>query len=159
VCSSYSKNFGLYNERIGALTLVGKSAAEASTAMGHVKLRIRTNYSNPPAHGGTIVATVLEDGELRKQWAGEVAEMRNRINDVRKLFVETLAAQGAERDFSFLTSQRGMFSFSGLSREQVDVLREKYSIYIVGSGRVNVAGMTRGNMDRLCEAMVNVMQS
>ena len=157
ICSSFSKNFGLYRERTGALTVVADSSEQAATVMSQVKLRIRYNYSNPPSHGGQIVATVLGDKQLRAEWLEEVAEIRNRINDMRNLFVKTLKEKGVEQDFSSIIEQRGMFSFSGLTKDQVDQLREKYSIYIVGSGRINVAGMTPDNMDRLCEAIKSVL--
>ncbi|MDE0632466.1 MAG: aspartate/tyrosine/aromatic aminotransferase [Caldilineaceae bacterium] len=158
VATSYSKNFGLYNERVGALTLVAGSAEAADAANSHMKICVRTNYSNPPAHGGQIVAEILGDPELRKRWEVELAEMRNRINDMRHLFVETLDQQGAGRDFSFIARQRGMFSYSGLTPEQVQALRERHSVYIVGSGRINVAGMTEANMDYLCEALADVLK-
>jgi aspartate/tyrosine/aromatic aminotransferase len=157
ISSSFSKNFGLYRERTGALTIIGSTAEQAQTVMSQVKLVIRANYSNPPAHGGGIVMTVLQDPELRAKWELEVAEIRDRINGMRHLFVETLKAKGVTRDFSAITQQRGMFSFSGLTREQVEELREKHSIYIVGSGRINVAGMTEANMDRLCDAIASVL--
>lgn len=157
VASSYSKNFGLYNERVGALTLVAASRQNAETAMSHIRTVIRTNYSNPPAHGGAIVSTVLNDDDLRAQWEREVTEMRNRINGIRGLFVETLNEKGVDRDFSYIARQRGMFSFSGLNAEQVKRLREEYAIYIVGSGRINVAGMTESNMDYLCDAIAEVL--
>lgn len=158
IANSYSKNFGLYSERIGALTLVAKSAADAETALGHIKLAIRTNYSNPPAHGAAIVNTILGDAELRKQWEGELTEMRDRINEMRHLFVETLNEKGVDQDFSFIARQRGMFSYSGLKPEHVKVLREKHGVYIVGSGRINVAGMTAANMDYLCAAIADVLK-
>ncbi len=157
ICSSFSKNFGLYRERTGALTVVGDDAEQAATVMSQVKLRIRYNYSNPPSHGGQVVAVVLSDKELRSKWIEEVAEIRDRINEMRHLFVKTLKEKGVKQDFSSITEQRGMFSFSGLTKEQVNRLREEYSIYIVGSGRINVAGMTPDNMDRLCEAIKSVL--
>lgn len=157
VCSSFSKNFGLYRERTGALTVVADDAAQAGTVMSQVKLRIRYNYSNPPSHGGQIVATVLSDKDLRAQWIEEVADIRTRINEMRHLFVKTLKDKGVTQDFSTIIEQRGMFSFSGLTKEQVDRLRDEYSIYIVGSGRINVAGMTPSNMDRLCDAIKAVL--
>ncbi len=157
ICSSFSKNFGLYRERTGALTIVGDNAEQAATVMSQVKLRIRYNYSNPPSHGAQIVATVLSDKELKEKWIEEVAEIRNRINEMRHLFVKTLKEKGVKQDFSSIIEQRGMFSFSGLTKEQVNRLREEYSIYIVGSGRINVAGMTPANMDRLCEAIKAVL--
>ncbi|MYH60779.1 MAG: aspartate/tyrosine/aromatic aminotransferase [Caldilineaceae bacterium SB0675_bin_29] len=158
VATSYSKNFGLYNERVGALTLVADSAEAADAANSHMKICVRTNYSNPPAHGGQIVAEVLGDPELRQRWEVELAEMRDRINDMRHLFVETLDEQGAGRDFSFIARQRGMFSYSGLTPEQVQALRDRHSVYIVGSGRINVAGMTDVNMEYLCAAIADVLK-
>ncbi|MFK5927007.1 MAG: amino acid aminotransferase [Desulfuromusa sp.] len=157
ICSSFSKNFGLYRERTGALTVVADDAKQADTVMSQVKLRIRYNYSNPPSHGGQIAAVILSDQKLRAQWVEEVAAMRSRINEMRNLFVKTLKDKGVTQDFSSIIQQRGMFSFSGLTKEQVQLLREKYSIYIVGSGRINVAGMTPANMDRICEAIKSVI--
>jgi aspartate/tyrosine/aromatic aminotransferase len=157
VSSSFSKNFGLYRERTGALTIIGSTADQAKTVMSQLKLVIRANYSNPPSHGGGIVMTVLQDPELRAKWEIEVTEMRDRINGMRRLFVDTLKAKGVARDFSSIIEQRGMFSFSGLTKEQVGELREKHAIYIVGSGRINVAGMTEANMDRLCDAVASVL--
>jgi aspartate/tyrosine/aromatic aminotransferase len=157
VASSFAKNFGLYNERAGALTLVTGSEEVAQRAFSQLKVCIRTNYSNPPAHGGLIVTTILNDAELRAQWIQEVKDMCARINGMRSLFVETLKAKGVSRDFSFITRQKGMFSFSGLNRKQVGTLREKYAIYVVGSGRINAAAMTPGNMDRLCQAIADVL--
>ena len=157
VASSYSKNFGLYNERVGALTLVAPDDKQAEAALSHIKRVARANYSNPPAHGGAIVATVLNDPQLRRQWEAEVAEMRDRINTMRHLFVETLQEKGVDRDFSFIARQHGMFSFSGLNADQVKALRERFGIYIVGSGRISVAGMTEDNMDYLCSAIAEVL--
>ena len=158
VATSYSKNFGLYNERVGALTLVAANSEAAEAAHSHLKICVRTNYSNPPAHGGQIVAEILGDPDLRQRWEVELADMRNRINDMRHLFVETLDEQGAGRDFSFIAHQRGMFSYSGLTPAQVKALRERHSVYIVGSGRINVAGMTEANMEYLCEAIADVLK-
>jgi aspartate/tyrosine/aromatic aminotransferase len=157
ICSSFSKNFGLYRERTGALTVVADSADQAATVMSQVKLRIRYNYSNPPSHGGQIVATVLSDKELKARWIGEVADIRNRINEMRHLLVKTLKEKGLKEDFSPIIEQSGMFSVTRLTKEQVTQLREKYSIYIVDSGRINVAGLTHDNMDRLCEALKSVL--
>jgi aromatic-amino-acid transaminase len=158
VCSSFSKNFGLYNERVGALTVVAANAEAVNRAMGHIKRSIRVLYSNPPFHGGAIVTTILNDPELRRQWVGEVAAMRDRINAMRQRFADGLQARGVSQDFSFITRQRGMFSFSGLTKAQVEHLREEHAIYIVGSGRINVAGMTDENMDRLCDAIAGVLR-
>ncbi|MEX0937131.1 MAG: amino acid aminotransferase [Pirellulales bacterium] len=159
VCSSFSKNFGLYSERVGALSILAADAEAVQRVQSQVKLCIRANYSNPPAHGGRIVTTVLEDPGLTKQWIGEVAQMRERINGTRRTFVEALADTGIRRDFSFITRQRGMFSFSGLTPQQVDALRDQYAIYIVRSGRINVAGITRANVQRLAMAIADVVQS
>ena len=157
VCSSFSKNFGLYRERVGALTLIAAEPDAAARAFSQLKTTIRTNYSNPPSHGGAIVSTVLGDADLRTAWEVELAEMRDRINQMRGALVEGLAAQGVTRDFSFIRQQRGMFSFSGLSPEQVDRLREEHSIYAVRSGRINVAGITEGNIERLCKGIAAVL--
>jgi len=157
IANSFSKNFGLYNERVGALTVVGSSKEAAAVALSHVKKCIRANYSNPPAHGAAIVATVLSDPELYAEWEREVKTMRDRINRMRYLFVERVAAKGVTRDFSFVKRQRGMFSFSGLTKEQVNTLREKYSIYVLGSGRINVAGMTEANIETLCQAIADIL--
>jgi aspartate/tyrosine/aromatic aminotransferase len=157
VCSSFSKNFGLYCERVGAMTLVAPSEEAAQIGLSHVKICIRTNYSNPPKHGGAIVAQVLSSPDLRAKWVLEVSAMRERIATMRQLFVDSLRAKGVQQDFSFITRQRGMFSFSGIKPEQVDKLRSEYGIYIVRSGRINVAGMTEANMDRLCSAIQAVL--
>jgi aspartate/tyrosine/aromatic aminotransferase len=158
VCSSFSKNFGLYCERVGALTVVAHNKAAADTVQSQVKVCIRANYSNPPAHGAELVTTVLGDAELRKLWEKEVAQMRDRINGMRELLVKTLKAKGVPGDYSFITRQRGMFSFSGLTPEQVEALKQKYAIYIVGSGRINVAGITDQNIGPLCEAIAEVVK-
>jgi aspartate/tyrosine/aromatic aminotransferase len=158
VCSSFSKNFGLYCERVGALTMVAKDKAGADTVQSQVKACIRANYSNPPAHGAELVTTVLGDGELRKLWEKEVAQMRDRINGMRELLVKSLKAKGVPGDYSFITRQRGMFSFSGLTPPQVEALKQKYAIYIVGSGRINVAGITEQNVGPLCDAIAEVVK-
>jgi aspartate/tyrosine/aromatic aminotransferase len=157
IASSFSKNFGLYNERVGALTIVTGSQADAQTTLSHVQRCIRANYSNPPAHGAAIVTTVLNDSQLRAEWEAEVAEMRDRINHMRSLFVDGLAARGVQRDFSFVKRQRGMFTMTGLTPEQVDQLRIKHSIYMVRSGRINVAGMTESNLGAICQAIADTL--
>jgi len=159
VCSSFSKNFGLYNERVGALSIVAADKKEADTVQSQVKTTIRSNYSNPPSHGGELVVTVLNDHELEKLWRSEVDEMRARINGMRTLLVETLKSKGVPGDYSFITQQRGMFSFSGLTPEHVKALKEKHAIYIVGSGRINVAGITQDNVGPLCEAIADVVKA
>ena len=157
VASSFSKNFGLYNERVGAFTLVAENAEIASTALTQVKSIIRTLYSNPASHGGATVATVLNDPQLRQEWENELTEMRERIKKMRHLFVQLLKEYGAEQDFSFIMEQNGMFSFSDLSPEQVDRLKEEFAIYAVRSGRINVAGITEDNIRYLCESIVKVL--
>lgn len=158
VCSSFSKNFGLYNERTGAVSIVAEDQATAEVVLSNVKVCIRSNYSNPPAHGASIVRTVLEDPTLARQWDGELGEMRQRINGMRELFVETLTNKRAPIDCSFIMRQRGMFSMlSGISKEQVHALRERFSIYIVDSARINVAGITSANVERLADAIVAVL--
>lgn len=157
VSSSYSKNFGLYNERVGACTLVAADAATADKAFSQVKSIIRANYSNPPAHGATVVATILSNDALRTLWEQELTAMRERIQRMRQLFVNTLQEKGATQDFSFIIRQNGMFSFSGLTKDQVVRLRDEFAVYAVNSGRVNVAGMTPENMAPLCEAIVAVL--
>ena len=122
-----------------------------------MKISVRSNFSNPPAHGALIVTTVLSDPELRAMWAEEVKEMRDRIKEMRELFVSKLVALGVKHDFSFISKQYGMFSFSGLSKEQVAKLKEEFGIYIVGSGRISVAGITTSNIDPLCKAIVAVL--
>ncbi|OBT13157.1 aromatic amino acid aminotransferase [Vibrio sp. UCD-FRSSP16_10] len=157
VASSFSKNFGLYNERVGAFTLVAASEEVAQTAFSQVKGIIRSIYSNPPAHGAAVVTYILNNAELRQEWEAEVKEMRDRIQEMRTLFVETLKAQGVDRDFSFIEGQNGMFSFSGLTKEQVTRLKDEFAIYIVGSGRISVAGMTKTNMLPLCKGIAAVL--
>ena len=156
VASSFSKNFGLYQDRTGALTLLAANRAAADAAFSHMELAIRVNYSNPPAHGGLIVTAILSDETLRTQWEEELAAMRHRIATVRAEFVEALRARGVPTDFSFITRQKGMFSFSGLSDEQVAHLRERHSIYIVKGGRINVAGITTQNLPVLVEAIAGL---
>ncbi len=157
VASSFSKNFGIYGERTGAFTLVAASAEIAATVFSQVKSIIRVIYSNPPKHGSALVAAILGDAELRAEWEQELAAMRDRIKQMRGLLVTTLKNKGVEQDFSFIERQNGMFSFSGLSKEQVVKMREDSGVYAVDSGRFNVAAMTTGNMDALCDAIAAVI--
>ena len=157
VCSSFSKNFGLYGERVGALSIIASSSDAAQRALSHAKTCVRANYSNPPKHGAAIVAAILADDALRALWEEELECMRSRIHLMRELFVKTMKAKRAGVDFSFISRQRGMFSYSGLTPLQVDRLRNEFSIYIVGSGRINVAGMSEENMGRLCDAIAAVL--
>jgi aromatic-amino-acid transaminase len=157
IANSFSKNFGLYNERVGGITLVAEDSDIADSAFSQIKAGIRSNYSNPPAHGAAIVTTILEDAELYTQWIKEVADMRVRIQEMRDLFVTTLKEKGVPGDYSFISRQNGMFSFSGLSVEQVKRLKDEFAVYIVGSGRISVAGMTKDNMQPLCNAIAKVI--
>lgn len=157
VANSFSKNFGLYNERVGGITLVAKNSEIAESAFSQIKAGIRSNYSNPPAHGAAVVTTILNDGALYQEWVQEVADMRERIQEMRDLFVATLKEKGVSGDYSFICRQNGMFSFSGLSVEQVNRLKEEFAVYIVGSGRISVAGMTKENMQPLCNALAKVI--
>lgn len=157
ICQSFSKNFGLYGERVGTVTAVGANDQVAIALLSQIKRVIRTMYSNPPRHGAEIVHTVLGDAKLRQVWETELTEMRTRIGDLRKNFVAKLDELTPDADFSYITRQRGMFSYSGLKKEQVDQLREQYSIYIVGSGRVNIAGVNANNNEQICKAIAAVV--
>ncbi|ASK69202.1 aromatic amino acid aminotransferase [Shewanella bicestrii] len=157
VANSFSKNFGLYNERIGAVTVVAQNGDEAVRAFSQVKRTIRANYSNPPAHGALIVSTILSDAALKALWVQELTEMRERIAEMRTLFVQSLKDEGVTQDFSFISRQNGMFSFSGLNKAQVARLKDEFGIYIVGSGRISVAGMTKTNMPLICKAIAQVL--
>ncbi|MBW3542602.1 MAG: aspartate/tyrosine/aromatic aminotransferase [Planctomycetes bacterium] len=156
VCSSFSKNFGLYRERVGALVVVTKDAPTAAVVSSRLKRVVRVNYSNPPSHGAAVVSEILSDAGLRREWELELGGMRNRINGMRTLFARTLTEKSG-RDFSFIERGRGMFSLTGLSPEQVDRLRIEQAIYIVRDSRVNVAGMTSDTMDDLCERIASVL--
>lgn len=157
VCQSFSKNFGLYSERSGTITAVGKDSVVAEALLSQVKRIIRTMYSNPPRHGASVVQTVLASEELRAVWVGELKHIRERINQLRKNFVETLDELTPDHDFSYINRQRGMFSYSGLSKEQVERLRDEFSIYIVGSGRINIAGICDSTNRTICEAIAKVI--
>ncbi len=158
VASSFSKNFGLYNERTGALTIVSPNTAEAAVAMSHLKATVRVIYSNPPAHGGLVVAKVLSTPELHRQWLAELAAMRDRIKEMRAALVEGLARRGVAGDFSYITAQRGMFSFSGLNDAIVEQLRTEKGIYMVGGGRINLAGLRTANIDFVCDAIAEILR-
>ncbi|SPA24194.1 amino acid aminotransferase [Cupriavidus taiwanensis] len=157
VSSSFSKSFSLYGERVGALSIVTTGKEEAQRVMSQVKRVIRTNYSNPPTHGGTVVATVLNSPELRAMWEEELAEMRDRIKLMRHALVDKLAAKGVPGDFSFVKAQRGMFSYSGLTSDQVDRLRNEHGIYAVSTGRICVAALNSRNIDAVVDAIAAVM--
>ncbi|HAC67691.1 MAG TPA: aromatic amino acid aminotransferase [Pseudomonas sp.] len=158
VSSSFSKSFSLYGERVGALTLVSESREESARVLSQVKRVIRTNYSNPPTHGATIVATVLSNLELRALWEAELGEMRQRIRTMRNALVEGLAAAGATRDFAFVNAQRGMFSYSGLTAEQVERLKSEFGIYAVSTGRICVAALNERNLQPTIQAIAAVLK-
>lgn len=157
ICSSCSKNFGLYRERIGACSVIGKSAISADIISSVLLSVVRVIYSMPPAHGAALVETILGSQELTSQWHGELAEMRNRINDVRQLLVDKLKENGVTRNFDFITTQNGMFSFLGIDKEQVQQLQDDYSIYIVGSSRISLAGISPDNVDYLTKSIAKVL--
>ncbi|SFB48982.1 amino acid aminotransferase [Azotobacter beijerinckii] len=157
VSSSFSKSFSLYGERVGALSIVTASKDEAARVLSQVKRVIRTNYSNPPTHGASVVASVLNSPELRALWEAELAGMRGRIRSMRQALVEQLAAQGAKRDFAFVAQQRGMFSYSGLSAEQVERLRSEFGIYAVATGRICVAALNSRNLASVTQAIAQVL--
>ena len=159
VCSSFSKNFGLYNERVGAITLVANDVDAGQKALSQLRATARANYSNPPSYGAAVVSKVLGNPELNAQWHGEVDAMRARIAQMRTQLVEGLKQKGVKQDFSFIVHQKGMFSFAGITPEQVDALRQKHGIYAVRSGRINVAGIRTANLDRLTGAIADVLKS
>lgn len=157
VCSSCSKNFGLYRERIGACTIIGATSLEADIAYSVVLSVVRVIYSMPPAHGAALVETILSSDELRNEWYAELAEMRDRINGNRQLIVDKLVENGVTRDFSFITRQAGMFSFLGITPEQVQRLQDEFSIYMVGSSRMSIAGIANSNVDYLAQSIAKVL--
>jgi aromatic-amino-acid transaminase len=157
VSSSFSKSFSLYGERVGALSFVAQDKDEAGRVLSQLKRVVRTNYSNPPTHGGSVVATVLNSPELRAQWEQELAGMRERIRAMRVGLVERLAARGVKRDFTFVTKQRGMCSYSGLTSAQVDRLREEFGIYAVSTGRICLAALNSRNIDAVADAIAKVI--
>ena len=155
--SSFSKSFSLYGERVGALSIVTASKDETARVVSQVKRVIRTNYSNPPTHGASVVAAVLSSPALRQVWEGELAGMRERIRAMRTGLVDKLAAAGVTKDFSFVVRQRGMFSYSGLTSAQVDRLRNEFGIYAVSSGRICVAALNTRNLDYVAQAIAKVL--
>ena len=157
VSSSFSKSFSLYGERVGALSIITQSKDESARVLSQVKRVIRTNYSNPPTHGASIVAAVLNSPQLRAMWEQELAEMRLRIRGMRLQMVELLAKKAPEHDFSFVARQRGMFSYSGLSVEQVTRLRAEFGIYALDTGRICVASLNQRNIEAVTDAIVQVI--
>ncbi|HEY2187208.1 MAG TPA: amino acid aminotransferase [Caldimonas sp.] len=157
VANSFSKSMSLYGERCGALSVVCADRAEAGNVLGQLKFTVRRNYSSPPIHGGQIVAAVLTEPQLRRQWEAELGGMRERIQAMRTSLHGVLAAKMPGRDFSYFLHQRGMFSYTGLSPRQVDRLREEFAVYLVRSGRMCVAGLNRGNVEATARAMAAVL--
>ena len=158
VSSSFSKSFSLYGERVGALSIVTAAKEESGRVMSQVKRVIRTNYSNPPTHGGAVVAAVLSSPELRQQWEDELAGMRLRIRAMRESLAEKLAARNVPQDFSFITRQRGMFSYTGLTAEQVERLQKEFGIYAVSTGRICVAALNTRNIDYVADAIAGILK-
>ncbi len=156
--SSYSKSFSLYGERVGALSVVAGTPDEAARVLSNLKRTIRTNYSNPPAHGSDLVSRVLGDPELRTLWDKELGGMRERIKAMRRALVDGIHKRVPGADFSFILEQRGMFSYSGLTREQVLRLRSEYSIYTIETGRICVAALTTKNIDYVADAIAKVIK-
>jgi len=157
VANSFSKSMSLYGERCGALSIVCPNAAQAVNVLGQLKANVRRNYSNPPMHGGQIVARVLTDPELRVMWESEVVAMRERIQAMRKRLHEVLSAKLPGRDVSYFLTQQGMFSYTGLSPEQCDRLKQEFGVYILRSGRMCVAGLNSGNVEATATAMAAVL--
>lgn len=155
--SSCSKNFAMYRERAGAITIIARDAEKAAAVESVIHNVTRKNYSMPPAHGPAVIDIILHSDELKAQWLEELAVMRNRINGLRKTLAEKIAASGIQRDFSFIQRQTGMFSFMGLSVEQVQRLRDEFAIYTVNSSRVNVASFNDGNMAYFIDALATVL--
>jgi aromatic-amino-acid transaminase len=157
VASSFSKSFSLYGERVGALSIVTASKDESARVLSQIKRVIRTNYSNPPTHGGAIVAAVLSSAELRRMWEDELAGMRDRIRAMRNDLVDQLKAKGVAQDFSFVAHQRGMFSYTGLTPAQVDRLSNEFGIYAVGTGRICLAALNSRNLEYVAAAIASVL--
>ncbi len=155
--SSFSKNFSLYGERVGALSIVTASKDESARVMSQVKRVIRTNYSNPPIHGGALVAAVLASPELRAMWEQELAGMRDRIRAMRTGLVDAIKAAGVQQDFSFVVKQRGMFSYTGLTAAQVEQLKNDFGIYAVSTGRICLAALNTKNINYVAEAIAKVL--
>ena len=157
VATSFSKSFSLYGERVGALSVHCETADEAAKVLSQLKIAIRTNYSNPPIHGGSVVAAVLNNPEWRSLWEGELAEMRVRIKEMRQKLVIGLKAAGVQRDMSFITQQIGMFSYSGLSKDQMIRLRNEFGVYGTDTGRMCVAALNSKNIDQVCASIAKVL--
>ena len=158
VSNSFSKNLSLYGERVGGLSVVAPSKEEADRVQGQLKFTVRRIYSSPPSHGNNVVDIVMHDEALFEQWVGEVYEMRDRIREMRQKLQDTLTAKLPERDFSYFTKQRGMFSFTGLTAEQVVRLRDEFAVYMVENGRMCIAGLNNKNVEYVANAMAEVLK-
>src|SRR5207247_488922 len=157
VTSSFSKSFSLYGERVGALSVVAASRDEAARYLSQLKRVIRANYSNPPTFGGQVVATVLTSPEMRALWERELESMRTRILANRKALIAALNKRVPERNFDFMLTQRGMFSYSGLTSDQVSRLRREFSVYAIDTGRICVAALNSRNLDYVADAIAKVI--
>ena len=157
VSTSFSKSFSLYGERVGALSVVSADKEEAARVMSQLKIVIRTNYSNPPTHGSSVVAIVLNDPELRALWEKELGEMRVRIKQMRQALVDGLKAAGVQQDMSFITTQVGMFSYSGLNKDQMVRLRNEFGVYGTDTGRMCVAALNSQNIAHVCKSIAQVI--
>lgn len=157
IASSYSKNFGLYRDRVGTVTIITSNSDVCQAVGSQVVATAREIYSVPPAHGAFLVAMILDDAELTRVWNDELTEMRDRINGLRRMLVSKLQDVGVDKDFSFIQNEKGLFSFLGLSKEQVETLVKDYSIYLVGSSRINVAGINNANIDYLAQSIAKVL--
>ncbi|WMY97687.1 MAG: amino acid aminotransferase [Arsenophonus sp.] len=156
VLNSYSKNFSLYNERVGSYTIIAKNSVHAENVLSQTKLIIRSNYSNPPSHGAAIVSTILSNKILKKEWIMELTSMRNRIKKMRRLLVKNLKERSNSEHFDFIKKQNGMFSFTDLDKHNIERLRKEYGIYLIDSGRINIAALTSKNIPFLCDSIISV---
>lgn len=158
VSNSFSKNLSLYGERVGGLSVVAPTKSEAETVLGQLKFTVRRIYSSPPAHGNWVVDAVMNDGQLYADWVAEVYEMRDRIRDMRQKLQDALSTKLPDRDFTYFTKQRGMFSFTGLTKEQVLKLREDFGVYMVDNGRMCIAGLNNANVGYVAHAIAEVLK-
>ena len=157
LANSFAKNFSIYAERCGGLSVICPDAKQAELVLGQLKFTVRRNYSSPPLHGAMVISTILNDPALRAEWQEEVAQMRTRIKAMRQKLYDVLSAAAPGQDFSYLITQRGMFSYSGLSPEQVDRLRDEFGVYLVRSGRMCIAGLNGSNIDYVASSIAAVL--
>ncbi len=157
IANSFSKNFGIYRERTGALSFIGASAEQTTNTFNAIKTVIRSNYSMPPSHGARIVATILNDPNMTTEWKAELDEMRDRIANMRSELKSQLEKRGVNEDLSFLTNQKGMFSYTGFTPDMVATIKDNYGIYMAGDGRINVAGITSNNIEYISDAFASIL--